>query len=165
MRLCRYGSHRVLEPSGALPQNAWRVDNTPRAQANEILVDVEALNIDSVSFHQMREACGGDPAAIGARVLETVRTRGKQHNPVTGSGGMLVGRVAEIGEQLRARGGLTVGDRIATLVSLSLTPLHIEQILAVELDVERVRVRGKAVLFESGTYARLPEDQIGRAHV
>ncbi|TAM85556.1 L-erythro-3,5-diaminohexanoate dehydrogenase [bacterium] len=158
MRLCRYGSHRVIEPPGALPQGAWRVDNTPRAQANEILIDVEALNIDSASFRQMREACGGDAAAVGAQVLETVRTRGKQHNPVTGSGGMLVGRVAEIGERLCARGGLTVGDRIATLVSLSLTPLYIEQVLAVELEVERVRVRGKAVLFESGLYTRLPDD-------
>ena len=33
----------------------------------------------------------------------TWRERGKQHNPVTGSGGMFVGRVAEIGESLRGQ--------------------------------------------------------------
>ncbi|TAM59216.1 L-erythro-3,5-diaminohexanoate dehydrogenase [bacterium] len=157
MKLCPYGSHRVLEPLGALPQNAWRVDNTPHALANEILVDVEALAIDSASFRQMCEACGGDPAAIAETILRTVRERGKQHNPVTGSGGMLVGCVAEIGAQLRKDDGLRVGDRIATLVSLSLTPLFIERILAVECAAERVRIQGQAVLFESGLYARLPE--------
>jgi len=158
VRLCPYGSHRVIEPPGALPQAAWRVDNTPRAHANEILIDVEALNVDSASFRQMREACADDPAAIGAAVLSIVRERGKQHNPVTGSGGMLVGRVAEIGERLRDRATLRVGDRVASLVSLSLTPLFLEEILDVEPSVERLRVRGKAILFESGIATKLPDD-------
>lgn len=158
MRLCRYGSHRVIEPAGALPQAAWRIDNTPQAHANEILVDVEALNIDSASFHQMSEACGGDAAAIGAQVLRTVRERGKQHNPATGSGGMLVGRVAEIGEGLQETTDLAVGDRVASLVSLSLTPLFLDEILAVDTGCARVRVRGSAVLFESAVYAKLPDD-------
>jgi len=158
VRLCRYGSHRVIEPAGAMPQAAWRIDNAPRALANEILIDVDALNIDSASFRQMSEACGGDPAAIAEQVSRTVRERGKQHNPATGSGGMLVGRVAEIGEHLRERANLAVGDRVATLVSLSLTPLVIDEVLQVETACERLRVRGKAILFESGLYARLPDD-------
>ena len=50
--------------------------------------------------------------------------RGKQHNPVTGSGGMFIGYVREIGERLRDRIDLKAGDRIASLVSLTLTPLR-----------------------------------------
>ena len=155
---CRLGSHRVIEPAGALPQAAWRIDNTPRAYANEILCEVDSLNIDSASFKHMSELCAGDPARIGAHILATVGERGKQHNPRTGSGGMFVGRVLEIGPALAAREDVAVGDRIASLVSLTLTPLVLDAITDVDVAVGRVRVRGKAILFESGIYARLPDD-------
>lgn len=53
---------------------------------------------------------------------------------------------------------LKVGDKIATLVSLSLTPLKIEEITAIYPEIDRVEIKGKAILFESGIYAILPED-------
>ncbi|HEV3089624.1 MAG TPA: L-erythro-3,5-diaminohexanoate dehydrogenase [Candidatus Elarobacter sp.] len=155
---CRLGSHRVIEPKGALPQAAWRLDNTPRAFANEILCEVDTLNIDSASFKQISDAANGDPVAIAAQILATVSERGKQHNPVTGSGGMFVGRVVEIGPALASRDDVAAGDRIASLVSLTLTPLHLDSIDAVDTATGQVRVRGQAILFESGIYARLPDD-------
>lgn len=155
---CRLGSHRVLEPKGALPQAAWKLDNTPHAYANEILCEVETLNIDSASFKQIGDACGGDPAAIAAQILATVNERGKQHNPVTGSGGMFVGRVAAVGPELGARADVAPGDRIASLVSLTLTPLRLDAIDSVDCVTGQVGVRGHAILFESGIYARLPDD-------
>lgn len=153
-----HGAHRVLEPVGAMPQDAWRIDNTPEAGSNEILCDVEALNIDSASFRQLCESCGFDAARIGERVLQIVGERGKQHNPVTGSGGMFVGRVLAIGDDLRGKVDLEAGDRIASLVSLTLTPLHIEEIHAVDVARGRVCLRAKAILFESGLWARIPSD-------
>jgi L-erythro-3,5-diaminohexanoate dehydrogenase len=155
---CRLGSHRVVEPAGALPQAAWKLDNTPRPYANEILCAVETLNIDSASFTQMNEVCGGDAGAISAHILATVEQRGKQHNPVTGSGGMFVGRVVEIGPALSSRDDVAVGDRIASLVSLTLTPLHLDAIERVDVTTAQVAVRGHAILFESAIYARLPDD-------
>jgi L-erythro-3,5-diaminohexanoate dehydrogenase len=150
-RPCALGSHRVIAPAGALPQNAWKIDNAPVAHENEILCEVETLNVDSASFKQMYDACAGDADAIGAHILATVQERGKQHNPVTGSGGMFVGRVLGIGDSLAARDDIAVGDRIASLVSLS-------RIEHVDVATGQVRVRGKAILFESGIYARLPAD-------
>ncbi len=155
---CPMGSHRVIEPAGALPQAAWRLDNTPQVRANEILCDVEMLCIDSASFRQIAEAHGRNPQAIGAHVLATVCERGKQHNAVTGSGGMFVGRVAAVGEALAGRVDLAPGDAIASLVSLTLTPLHIERIERVCLATGRIWLRGSAVLFERGLYAKLPPD-------
>jgi L-erythro-3,5-diaminohexanoate dehydrogenase len=155
---CRLGSHRVIEPKGALPQGAWRIDNTPRAYANEILCEVETLNVDSASFKQISDVCAGDPVAIAAHILGIVGERGKQHNPVTGSGGMFIGRVREIGPALATREDIAVGDRIASLVSLTLTPLHLRAIDSVDVATGQVRVRGEAILFESGIYARLPDD-------
>lgn len=155
---CRYGTHRVLEPRGALPQAAWRLDNTPVAAENEILCSVEALSIDSASFRQLREAANGDPQRIGEAILHTVATRGKQHNPVTGSGGMFVGRVAGVGAQLADSCEVRNGDRIASLVSLTLTPLTLERIRGVDLATARVDVDGHAILFACAHFARLPED-------
>ena len=155
---CPYGTHRVLEPAGVLPQPAARIDNTMTPWDNEILVDVDALNVDAASFTQLRAATGGDPARVEAAILDIVARRGKLHNPATGSGGMLIGRVAAIGDALRDRTDLRAGDRIATLVSLSLTPLRIERIRALHLARDQVDVDGQAILFESGLYARLPED-------
>jgi L-erythro-3,5-diaminohexanoate dehydrogenase len=152
------GAHRVLEPGDAMPQDAWRIDNTPVAGSSELLCEVEALNIDSASFKQLCDACDGDPLRVGQQVAQTVRERGKQHNPVTGSGGMFVGRVIQIGEELQRSIDLQPGDRIASLVSLTLTPLHIEAIERVDIATGRIWLRGKAILFASGLWARLPGD-------
>jgi len=148
-----YGTHRVLEPRGGLPQPAQRVDNDfSRLFEGEVLLAVETLNIDAASFTQMEKE--GDPAHI---VLRTVGDRGKQHNPVTGSGGMLLGRVVQLAPGRPAE-ALQVGDRVATLVSLSLTPLRIDRIKAVRPPSAQMDVDGEAVLFATGAYARLPAD-------
>ncbi len=156
--VCRLGSHRVVAPEGALPQAAWKLDATPRALANEVLCRVEALNVDSASFRQIAQACDGDCERIGEHIVATVRERGKQHNAVTGSGGMFVGTVAEVGDDLRATSDLRPGDRIASLVSLTLTPLHVERVERVDVTTGRVWIEGSAILFESGLYAKLPDD-------
>ena len=155
---CAFGRHRVLETAGALPQCAWKLDATPVAHENEILCDVEALNIDSASFRQIAEANGGDPERVAAHVLALVVERGKHHNPVTGSGGMFVGRVRAIGETLAPHAGLSAGDRIASLVSLTLTPLCIEAIERIDMATGRIWLRGTAILFATGLYAKLPDD-------
>jgi L-erythro-3,5-diaminohexanoate dehydrogenase len=153
---CPYGTHRVLEPRGALPQPAWRLDNETAPYDNEILVDVETLNVDSASFHQISESAGGDPDRIIQAILAIITQRGKLHNPATGSGGMLIGTVRSVGPALKT--DLKPGDRIATLVSLSLTPLKITAVHAIHPETDQVAVTGTAILFETGIYAQLPAD-------
>ena len=154
----KYGTHRVIEPKGGLPQPAIKIDNDMEIYDNEILIDVQSLNIDSASFTQIEEEANHDVEKIKSKILEIVGERGKMQNPVTGSGGMLIGTVAKIGEALEGKTDLCVGDKIATLVSLSLTPLKIYEILDVKPDIDRVDIRGNAILFESGIYAKLPND-------
>ncbi|GAA0777330.1 L-erythro-3,5-diaminohexanoate dehydrogenase [Clostridium subterminale] len=155
---CKYGTHRVITPAGVLPQPALKIDNTMEIYDNEILIDVQALNVDSASFTQIEEEAGHDVEKIKAKILEIVGERGKMQNPVTGSGGMLIGRIAKIGAALEGKTDLKVGDKISTLVSLSLTPLKIEEIIDIKPDIDRVEIKGQAILFESGLYAKLPED-------
>ena len=150
-----FGLYRVLSPQGALPQQAERLDPSLPAAPGEAVIRVERLNLDAASFHQIREEQGGDAEGIRERVLGIVRERGKMHNPVTGSGGMLIGTVDEVGE---GRTDLTRGERIATLVSLTLTPLELDDISGWDASSEQVPARGHAILFETAAYARLPGD-------
>lgn len=152
------GLHRVLDPAGeALPQAARVLDAGPELWPDEVRIDVETLNLDAASFRQLSEKHGGDGDAVRAEVLAIVEERGKMQNPVTGSGGMLIGTVAEVGPQSPL--GLAVGDRVATLVSLSLTPLVISDGLARwDGRSERVPAAGTAVLFGRSIAARLPDD-------
>ncbi|MDR2009576.1 MAG: zinc-binding dehydrogenase [Bacteroidales bacterium] len=154
---CRYGTHRVLEPKGTLPQPAYKLDNTMEIYDNEVLIDVQTLNIDSASYTQIRQICGGDAEKMKEMILSIVKERGKMQNPVTGSGGMLIGTVKEIGPHFSNK-KLKVGDKIATLVSLSLTPLKINKILHLKADHDQVDVDAQAILFESGIFAVLPDD-------
>lgn len=88
--------------------------------SNEILIDVIALNIDSVSFTQIEEEAGGDIEKIKAKIQEIVSWKRKMQNPVTGSGGMLIGVVEKIGEDLEGKIKLKVGDTKLPHLSLFL---------------------------------------------
>jgi L-erythro-3,5-diaminohexanoate dehydrogenase len=153
----KFGAHRVIEPKGVLPQPAKRIDNTMEIYDNEILIEVDTLNIDAASFTQIEEAEGGDVQKMAKHSLGIIASRGKHHNPDTGSGGMLLGTVKEIGPKLKDR-DLKVGDRIATLVSLSLTPLKVDEIISINKDTCQVKVKAQAILFETGIYAKMPAD-------
>lgn len=155
---CTFGTHRVIEPKGTLPQPAWKIDNDMEIYDNEVLINVQTLNIDSASFTQIKEQAGNDVEKIKEIMQDIVAKRGKHHNPETGSGGMLIGTVEKIGPALEGKTDLKVGDKLATLVSLSLTPLRIDKIKEVRKDIDQVDIEGKAILFESGIYAVLPND-------
>jgi len=155
----KYGTHRVISPKGVLPQPADKLDNNmDEIYDNEILIDVQTLNIDSASFTQINQQAKGDKKEIAKIMLDIVAKQGKHRNPVTGSGGMLLGTVEKIGDALKGKTDLKVGDKIATLVSLSLTPLRIDKIKDIRPDIDQVDIDGKAILFESGIYAKIPSD-------
>ncbi|GAA1141636.1 L-erythro-3,5-diaminohexanoate dehydrogenase [Nocardioides aquiterrae] len=140
-----------------LPQAAERLDTRRELWPDEVRIRVERLNLDAASFRQLERKHGGDGAAVRAEVLDIVRTRGKMQNPETGSGGMLVGTVEEVGPESPL--GLAVGDRVATLVSLTLTPLVIEDDLSRwDGRSEQVPCDGYAVLFGRSIAAVLPDD-------
>ncbi|MFP5371191.1 MAG: L-erythro-3,5-diaminohexanoate dehydrogenase [Actinomycetes bacterium] len=124
---------------------------------DEVRIAVERLNLDAASFRQLSEACAGDGGAVRAQVLAIVAERGKMQNPVTGSGGMLIGVVDAVGPESPL--GLQVGRRVATLVSLTLTPLRITDGLAGwDGRSEQVPATGTAILFARSIAAVLPDD-------
>jgi L-erythro-3,5-diaminohexanoate dehydrogenase len=159
------GLHRVLDPVGeegpTLPQAAHRLDARPQLWPDEVRITVDTLNLDAASYRQLADkhtrAGVLDGEAVREEVLAIVADRGKMQNPVTGSGGMLIGTVEEVGPASPL--GLAVGDRVATLVSLSLTPLAISDGLARwDGRSEQVPARGHAILFGRSIAAVLPDD-------
>jgi L-erythro-3,5-diaminohexanoate dehydrogenase len=151
------GLHRVLEPTGVLPQAATRLDTRRELWPDEVRIRVERLNLDAASFRQLERKHGGDGDAVRAEVLGIIAARGKMQNPETGSGGMLVGTVEEVGEESPL--GLAVGDRVTTLVSLTLTPLVVEDGLSRwDGHSEQVPADGYAILFGRSIAARIPDD-------
>jgi L-erythro-3,5-diaminohexanoate dehydrogenase len=154
--LCKYGTHRVISPVGTLPQTAEKINNEMICQDNEILVDVDTLNIDSASFTQIKNACNSNKVKMQEMIENIVNSKGKMQNPVTGSGGMFLGRIKEVGKDLNV--SVKPGDKIASLVSLSLTPLNIEKVLGIDLSKDQVNIIGQAILFETGIFAKIPDD-------
>lgn len=151
------GLHRVREPAGVLPQAAARLDPRPEIAPDEVRVAVSRLNLDAASFRQLAAAHGGDGDAVRAEVLKIISERGKLHNPVTGSGGMLIGTVDEVGPASPL--GLHPGDRVATLVSLTLTPLAVTDGLAGwDGRSPQAPCTGHAILFARSAAAVLPDD-------
>ena len=151
------GLHRVVRPAGVLPQAAERLHADPELYADEVRVRVQRLNLDAASFRQLRTVHGGDGDEVRAAVLDIIATRGKMQNPVTGSGGMLVGVVEQVGPESAL--GFEVGDQVATLVSLTLTPLVITDALTGWDGLsEQVPCDGHAILFGRSIAAALPAD-------
>src|ERR1700752_404967 len=151
----RLGPYRVLDPPGSLPQPAERLDPSGPVRPYEFEVAVERLLIDSTSFRDLGERAGRDAARMAKRIVEIVSGRGKLHNPDTDSGGVLSGTVADVG-------GLcedppASGDRIATLASLTLTPLRLDAVEHLDPTFPLVEVAGTAYISDRAAWAPMPD--------
>jgi len=124
----RFGIDRVLEPQHVLSTSAWKVDNNRTLRPNEIRVSIRKLHIESTSFKQICIEANNDPKKIKDRIQDIVIRRGKLHNPVTDTGGVLYGVVEEIGSQYNNKRNLAVGDEIICNASLAAIPLYISRI-------------------------------------
>ncbi len=150
------GVDRVVDPPGSLPQTAQRLDPTGPVRAHEVEVEVERLCLDSTSHRNLRDRARGDADPIAARIREIVESRGKMHNPETDSGGILLGTVAAVGERFSSPP--PIGTEIATLGSLTLTPLRLDAVTGLDPDSPQVEVTGTAYVFDRASWAPIPDD-------
>jgi L-erythro-3,5-diaminohexanoate dehydrogenase len=148
------GLHRVIGQPGTFPQPAERLDAFAPCQSTELEIAVECLHVDASSLRQLREAHAGDLARVRRAILELVQRRGKLHNPVTNSGGILSGVVRAVGSSYLKPP--PVGARVASLASLTLTPLRLEELGAIDPRSNSIGARGTAYLFQTSPWALLP---------
>ena len=150
------GADRVVDPGGGLPQSAEQLDPSRPVRPFELEIAVERLCLDSTSHREIRERAEGDPDRMAERISEIVESRGKMHNPSTGSGGVLLGTVAAVGR--RYDSPPSMGERIVTLASLTLTPLRLDMVTGPDPASPQVEVSGTAYLPQRAAWASVPDD-------
>jgi L-erythro-3,5-diaminohexanoate dehydrogenase len=153
----RLGVQRSIEPRGALPHIARRLDAASAANEYEAELAVEMLAIDATSFADIRRRGAGDPEAMARLIQSMVSEHGKLQNPVTGSGGVVLGRVTAVGAA-RVLDDLTLGELVVPLASLIAVPLQLDAVGPVNPATPLVPVRGRAIVTGAMRCGRVAPD-------
>jgi L-erythro-3,5-diaminohexanoate dehydrogenase len=148
---------RAIEPPGALPHIASKLDATSDPTEHEAAIDVELLRVDATSFAELRARCGGDPPRIARLIAEIVDERGKLQNPWTGSGGVLLGKLLSAGPRYRMP-ELRPGTRVMPIASLIAVPLRLDDVGPVDPRTPLVPVRGRAIVTGRMLCVTAPDD-------
>lgn len=153
----RLGVHRSLEPPGALAHIAARLNAALPANAYEAELAAEMLAIDATSFADIRRRGGGDPEAMAELIGTIVAEHGKLQNPVTGSGGVVLGRVTTVGADHHLD-ELTEGELVVPLASLIAVPLELDTVGPVDPASSLVPVQGRAIVTGAMRCGRVAAD-------
>lgn len=151
-----YGIDRVIEPAGVLPTTAWKLDNSRALRPKEIRIAVDRLQIETTSFKQICIEAMNHPDRIRERIADIVSKRGKLHNPVTDTGGVLFGSVMEIGPEYDNKAGLKVGDEVIVNTSLASIPLSLSKITRIDFNYAQIEATGYAIAFNEFPIVKRP---------
>lgn len=154
-----YGLDRVLEPKGLGPATAWKLDNGYELHNKEARISLERIHLEWDNFQQICNSCGYDENKIKAKIFDIIEKRGKLHNPFTGSGGVLIGKVDEIAD-INPHSNIDLGDRIYCITSLSCVPIYIEEIKHIDYYYGQIECTGYAILFEASPVYKM-DDNLG----
>lgn len=144
--MSNYGTNRVLEPKFVIPTSAWRLDNSRSIRPDEIRISTDLIHLEGTSFKQICTEANNDPSEIRREIIDTVIRRGKLHNPVTDTGGVLYGTVEAIGDEYENKEGLCIGDKVIVNASLTSFPMHLEEIGDIDWIFNQLTVKGYAII-------------------
>ena len=148
----------MIEPKGMVPAAAWRIDNRAELQSREFRVRLERIHLEWDSFQQICNSCGFDEEKIRFKIADMIEKRGKLHNPFTGSGGILIGTVEELGSSLTLDKELKRGERICCVTSLTCIPISISCIREIDYYYGQIVCDGYAILFETSSFFPVEDD-------
>ena len=153
-----YGMSRVLEPKYVLPTSAWRLDNSRDVRSDEIRVSVDCIHMEGTSFKQICQETNNNEEKIKRQIIDMVIRRGKLHNPVTNTGGLMTGKVDAIGTDYKNKYGLEVGDPIICNASLASIPLYLSEIKTIDFLYNQIEVEGYALIHSDIPLVPLTDD-------
>ena len=153
-----YGTVRVLEPKFVVPTSAWRLDNSRSIRPDEIRVSVEKIHLEGTSFKQICTESSNNPEKIRQTIIDIVIRRGKLHNPVTDTGGVLYGVVEAIGDDYDNKYDLKIGDKVICNASITSFPMHIENVGEIDWVFNQIQVKGYAILHSDISIIKVDED-------
>lgn len=145
-----FGINRVIEPKGSVPVTAWKIDNKKEINERELLLDARLVHMEKSSFDQICYECGYEEERIKSKITDIIQKRGKLHNPFTDSGGMVFGKIEEMGKIFKKlHPNYRIGDEILCNTTITSLPLFIEKIEKIDYNYGELIIKGYAVLFEN----------------
>ena len=153
-----YGIKRVLEPQHVLPTSAWKLDNSRNIYPDELRVSIKRIHLEGTGFKQICTEVNDDEKKLKQQIIDIVIRRGKLHNPVTDTGGLVMGVIEEIGSEYDNKAGLRVGDKIICNVSAASVPMYIEDITSVNKAFNQVEATGYAIIHDLIPVVKFQED-------
>lgn len=153
-----FGIDRVISPPEVFPAAAWELDNSRELRRGEIRVRLRRIHIEVTSFRQLRQVTGNDEDLLKERIIDMVMTRGKLHNPMTDTGGVLYGVVEEIDPGFDNHAGLQVGDDVFCNASLAGIPMVITSISSVDPVYSQIEAEGYAIILPGSPILKKPAD-------
>ncbi len=153
----QYGIERVLEPKNVFPTSAWKLDNNRNIRPNEMRINLHKIHIESTSFKQICLEANGDENSIKQKIIDIVIKRGKLHNPVTDTGGLAYGTVAEIHKTFDEDKKLVEGEAVLCNCSTANLPMYITRISNIDMALGQIGVEGYAIVHDSIPIVRKPD--------
>ncbi len=153
-----YGRDRVISPEGTIPVSAWKINNDMNVRSGEIKIELNRIQIDNNSFRQICSSCAFDDEKIKAKILYIISQRGKLHNPFTNSGGVVYGKISEVGDKVYLPRGLEIGTQVYCTASLAGMPLAIDEIVEIDYNYGQIICKGNAIAFYISNIKPVPED-------
>lgn len=145
-----YGKGRTDFDEPVLPIMAWKLNTEPKIKRDEMLVSVEKIHLERNSLRQIIYSVGNDEQKIKQQIMSIISERGKLHNPFTGTGGTLYGRIKEIGKDFNQKA--EIGDKVLITTSATMIPLFLKEIKSIDLIYGSMEVEGHCILFNKYNY-------------
>ena len=152
-----YGLDRVIAPANVFPASAWQLDNSRVLKSGEMRVNVKKIHIEGTGFRQICQEANNDEEVIKEKINDIVIRRGKLHNPVTDTGGLLYGIIEEIAPDYNNIKGFKVGDEVILNTSLAGTPLYIDKIIGIDRMYTQIDVEGYAIILPGSPVVKRPK--------
>ncbi len=153
-----YGLERSLTPRWTLAPSAWELDNSRELKAGEIRIALERVHVEGTSFRQICQEAGNDEERIKEKINDIVIRRGKLHNPITDTGGLLCGVIEEIDRSYENTRGFKPGDRVICNASLAGLPMYIDRITNIDKVYSQFDAEGYAISLPGMPVIKRPDD-------
>lgn len=154
----KYGLDRVLMPAKVFPASAWQLDNSRELKSGELRISIKKIHVEGTSFRQIRQEANNNDNIIKNKIKDIILRRGKLHNPVTDTGGLLYGVIEEIAPDYDNFKGFEVGEEVICNASLASIPLHLDNITNIDKLYSQIEGEGYAIALPGMPIVRKPKD-------
>lgn len=143
--------HHIIKPKKTLPQTTYHLNPSLPLHNNKILININILNINTTSFHQLHST----NLNLTKQIQTIISKHNKIHNPITNNNNILLNTIHKT--NTKYPNTLTPNNHITTLISLTLTPLHLNTINTIHINQNQIKISNHTILFTTKLTNTLPK--------